>query len=246
MGESREFGEHAWQALTRRHALRLVHQLELAFDIDRIRSEYGVIRERHPFRMHSSAREPGYDVLALVAAGGDPYRDPPGPAPYQKTPVLACAPYLERVLDSFLCDKRRVRLMSLEPQRHIAWHYDRDETLDRGLVRLHLPIEANQAVVSQISHVAYHFGPGELWYGDFGFPHHVDNGGDLRRVHLVIDLVRNAFVDALFGPASIESLTGRDELRESCQRLWRDWSRGEERRSIDGIAPRTTATPPRP
>jgi hypothetical protein len=134
---------------------------------------------------------------------------------------------MERVLDSLPCAKRRVRLMRLGPKRRVAWHYDRDAALDRGFVRLHLPISTSAEVRSEIGHVAYHFGAGELWYGDFSFPHRIANEGEAPRVHLVLDLERNAFVDSLFGDSS-EELSGREAIRAECQWAWRAWADAQE------------------
>ena len=62
-------------------------------------------------------------------------------APYEKTPALELAPYMESIIDGFETDKKRVRLMELQPQKSIFWHYDKGETIDNGkTARIHIPV----------------------------------------------------------------------------------------------------------
>jgi hypothetical protein len=228
-----EFDDYPWQQLTRRHSLELTRRIARTFDVDRARIESKLVAERCPLRPHSRAREAGYDVVALVSSGGDPYEDALRSLPYRKTPALAHAPYLESIIDSMRAEKRRVRIMRLLPNRDIAWHYDANEALDRGFARLHLPIETNSDVVSQICHIDYHFGAGEIWYGDYAFPHRLSNRGECARVHVVMDLERNEFVDSLLGGTLGESLALRKTVRTKCQRLCDTWS-DESRRTDEG------------
>ena len=67
-----------------------------------------------------------------IAHKGDPFEDRPLGAPYEKTPALELAPYMESIIDGFETDKKRVRLMELQPQKSIFWHYDKGETIDNG------------------------------------------------------------------------------------------------------------------
>ncbi len=210
-----------WQCLTRLHGLQLTQRLPRRFDAAILREECRAVLARHPPRPHFRDTTAGWDGIGLVAPNGDPGEGRKLDAPYEKTEVLALAPYMESLIDSFPCRKKRVRLLQLVPGHPVPWHYDLAETLDRGNARLHVPIETNPHVMFQICHVDCHWRPGELWYGDFSFPHRLVNRGDAPRVHLVIDLVRNEAVDGLFGdePGRQEALRGR--VRPRAQALCR-------------------------
>jgi len=210
---------YPWQWLTRRHRIRLTHRLAPRFDPERLRDELQAITDRYRLKRHFKSRDGGVDDIALVAAHGDPSRDRKEDGPYQKTEVLCVAPYLEEIIDSLRCAKKRVRILRLAPGGRVPWHYDWDESLDYGNGRLHVPIETNQRGWSQLSHVDYIWQPGELWYGDFSFPHRLGNRGDRPRVHLVIDVVRNDFVDECVGPFLAEAPEPRARVRGRAQWL---------------------------
>ena len=60
---------------------------------------------------------------------------------------------------------------------------------------------------------------GELWYGDFSFPHRLFNGGEHSRIHLVIDLKPNDFVRNIFPHAFLAAAANRMRVKPACQRL---------------------------
>jgi hypothetical protein len=213
-------GHHApWQWLTRRHGLRLMQRLELRFDPEWLREDLRRVTECYALEPHFRRRDADWEGIGLVAPGGDPRRDRKRGAACEKTEVLRIAPYLEKIIDSFACEKQRVRLMRLAPAGSVAWHYDWDECLDYGNARLHVPIQTNARAEAQISHLDYRWQPGECWYGDFSFPHRLANRGDSARVHLVIDVVRNAFVDGLLAESLAEPPVLRARVRRQAQWL---------------------------
>jgi hypothetical protein len=213
-------GHHyPWQWLTRHHGLSLMQRVALRFDVDRLRADLRAVTDRYALRPHFRTPYADWDGIGLVAPDGDPHRDRKRGGPCRKTEVLRVAPYLEELVDSLPCAKQRVRLMRLAPGGRVAWHFDWDECLDHGNARLHVPIETNPLACSQLSHVDYRWLPGECWYGDFSFPHRLANHGDTHRVHLVIDLVRNDFVDRLLAESLREPAELRARVRRQAQWL---------------------------
>lgn len=117
---------------------------------------------------------------------------------YKDTPLLKNMPYCGKILDSLSCEKRRVRLLSLMPGGVLGEHRDVLEGEQFFDVRLHVPITTNRRVEFNINGHAIPMSSGELWFIDVSQPHSVANHGTSERVHLVIDCVRNEWLDRLF------------------------------------------------
>lgn len=113
-------------------------------------------------------------------------------AKYQKTEILNYCPYLNEIIDSFPCQKYRVRLLSLAPKGIILEHTDEGVSVDGHLIRLHIPIVTHSQVFFFLGMERCLWQPGELWYGDFTFPHHIKNFSPISRVHMVIDFPVNS------------------------------------------------------
>lgn len=205
--------EQPWQTLTRDANLELVRRLDFKIDLPALVRDYSEVAQRFTFSTHTPGS--GWECLSLVGAMGDHTEIRRLPVAYKKTSAMEYAPELERLVDSVPCEKMRVRFARLLPGRMLTWHYDAIDSLDRGLVRIHIPLITNPDMRSQLSHVDYFLKPGEAWYGDFSIPHRVFNGGDESRVHLVLEFVVNDYVRTLVGPGFDEP--GRDLVRAKSQ-----------------------------
>lgn len=216
---------YPWQLVTRLAGLSLTCRLRESdrFDAARIAAEADTILRQYAPALHSSGgsyHDGGWGAVGLVSHKADPFEDRPLGPPYEKTPALAMAPYLESVIDSFATEKKRIRLMELRPGKSVYWHYDRGETIDDGkTARLHIPVVTNEKVLLQISHEDVFWKPGELWYGDFSFPHRLYNGGKETRIHLVLDLAINDYILSLFPKAFLAEKARRDRVRAICQKM---------------------------
>ena len=113
------------------------------------------------------------------------------------------------------------------PGRNIYWHMDYKESVDSDLVRLHIPIRTTEDVEFQISHEDCRWREGELWHGDFTFPHRVRNGGNATRIHLVIDLVKNDEIMALFPKEIFAQRKRRLQVKSLCRNLLSDYERAQ-------------------
>jgi hypothetical protein len=139
-------------------------------------------------------------------------------ADFTKTAAFRSTPYLQKLVDELDCEKQRVRIMELAPGADGFWQ--RDHELDRNLVRLHIPVVTNRGVLMQICHEDCRWQPGELWFGDFAFPHRRCNTSRETRIHIVLDLVSNAFVRGLF-PSQFEAARAdRERARKLCGTLY--------------------------
>jgi hypothetical protein len=211
---------YPWQIASRLAGAQLTCRVmdELGLDMDIVRSEVDGIVSKYAPAVHSGRyHSGGWKAIGLIAHEGDP-SDDRLKFPLKKTPAFALAPYLESFFDGLAASKLRVRLMELQPGASILWHYDRGESIDgRSSVRFHLPIVTNDRVRCQISHQDISWREGEIWYGDFSFPHRLFNGGENSRVHLVFDLVWDDFVLSLFPREFLQAKKTRMRVKGACQ-----------------------------
>ncbi|WP_168587630.1 aspartyl/asparaginyl beta-hydroxylase domain-containing protein [Saccharopolyspora sp. ASAGF58] len=137
-----------------------------------------------------AAADIDWRVLALRSPGGDVDRtDPggPGPVDFAPTPALERMPYMREILAGIPAPLNAVRLMALGPGASSIEHRDPKYSLQRGLVRLHIPVVTNPNALLILDGVTHQWQPGEFWFGDFSRPHQVQNHGTTTRIHAVID-----------------------------------------------------------
>lgn len=119
-------------------------------------------------------------------------------AVFQDTPTLSKCLYFKEIIDSFLCKKEAVRLLSLSPNSYIKEHTDIASGYEDGFFRIHIPIQTNDKVIFTVNKKPLPMREGECWYANFNRPHFVSNEGKTDRIHLVIDCLRNDWSDQLF------------------------------------------------
>lgn len=178
-------------------------QLPLAFDIARMQQESDqFIASDWISHFNTRAYENGWSCVPLRSAGGEArHIIPIDGAPYMDTPHLARCPYLRELIASFACDTSAVRLMALEAGAVIHAHRDAGTALMDGLTRIHIPIHTSPQVHFSIDGKRVHFAAGHAWYMDASCLHAVHNRGAAPRIHLVIDCLTNAWLEALFARA---------------------------------------------
>jgi hypothetical protein len=114
---------------------------------------------------------------------------------------LADAPYVRALLDGLALDLKLARFMVLAPGGEIRPH--RDVFLSAGFARLHIPVVTHPEVRFFIDGQRCHWEAGECWYGDFTRVHHGTNSSTVTRVHLVLDVLANEALAALFPGAQL-------------------------------------------
>ncbi|WP_164836524.1 aspartyl/asparaginyl beta-hydroxylase domain-containing protein [Actinacidiphila soli] len=184
-------------------------RLTPAFDPDRLARELAEVSGHRwqPQRIHAPGGTIGqaaaidWRVLPLRNPGGDAGRtDPGGPGPVSFAPTvwLERLPYLAEILAAIPAPLNAVRLMALGPGAASQPHRDPKYALDRGFVRLHIPLVTHPGAVLILDGVEHRWQPGEFWYGDFSREHQVANTGPVVRVHAVIDALLTEDLAALF------------------------------------------------
>jgi len=221
---------YPWQLDTRWHGLEMTARLEQTFPADELKAEFDAVVEHYaPQEQFGHYHRGGWTGVALHAIDGNPLDDQDNLQDpnivLSKTPALKYAPLMEQIIDSFPCEKRRVRLLRLAPGREVFWHCEPWHSVDSRLLRLHSPIVTNDRVDFQISHEDLRWQPGELWYGDFSFPHRLHNRSDIERIHLVIDLETNDAIRPMLPKSMHAQRLARNRARKRCARMFRYWNR---------------------
>lgn len=200
-------------------SLTAAAKLSPVFDADKLAAELAAVTAHtwNPQRIHTYGGQVGqaasidWRVLPLRSLGGDPERtDPggPGPQPFKKTRWLDQLPYLAQILDSIPAPLNAVRLMALGPGAVSNPHNDPKYRLDRGIVRLHIPIVTDPGAVLVLDGVEHCWQPGTLWFGDFSREHLVRNTSEtVSRVHVVIDALLTTELAAWFPDSWQQLLT---------------------------------------
>ncbi|MCP4277494.1 MAG: aspartyl/asparaginyl beta-hydroxylase domain-containing protein [Gammaproteobacteria bacterium] len=221
---------YPWQLDTRLHGLELTARLKQKFPADQLKAEFDTIIEHYaPQDQFGHYHHGGWTGVALHAIDGNPLDDQDNlkdsNVVLSKTPALQHAPLMEQIIDSLPCEKRRVRLLRLEPNREIFWHCEPWHTIDSRLLRLHVPIVTDDLVDFQISHEDLRWRPGELWYGDFSFPHRLHNRSNIERIHLVIDVETNDAIRKMLPKSLHMQRQARIRARKRCTSMFRYWNR---------------------
>jgi Aspartyl/Asparaginyl beta-hydroxylase len=136
-----------------------------------------------PLRGTAGARHP---IMTI-------YSDPTA-TEFEDTPLLDACPYFRKVLHTFECPLRAVRLMRLTAGSVIKEHTDLALSIDEGIARLHIAISTNPDVEFCLNGTRVVLEAGRTWYLRLSDPHRVRNAGATDRVHMVIDAVADGWL----------------------------------------------------
>lgn len=149
-------------------------------------------------------RIPGNDAVPLITPAGQITNGFAGPmAP---TEALEQCPYIKEILADLGAVWGRSRLMGLAPGAIVPEHVDVGYYW-RTHIRIHIPVVTNPQVAFSCDKETVHMAPGECWLFDSFCLHDVRNGGDQKRVHLVLDTVGGEKLWAMIADAK---RSGRD------------------------------------
>ena len=174
--------------------------LPFSFDVEKLKADLALCEAQH-WALHFNPNDYAGDWTGISL------RSTSGAATdiktialngFQDTPLLQQCGYFRQVLDSLHFEKEAVRLLALAPGSTIKEHRDRGLSYENGLFRLHIPITTDEKVDFVVDGTRLQMEAGQLWYANFDLPHSVHHRGEKRRIHLVIDGLRNAWTDEVF------------------------------------------------
>ena len=162
-------------------------QLPVHFDVARLQAEVEALPDEawvaHPDKV------PGNSAARLLTADGQETDAIHGRM--LPTRWLETMPYVRQLLASFGVVWGRSRLMRLAPGATVPEHADVGYNWHTR-VRMHIPIVTRPEVIFHCDGEAVHMAAGEAWLFDNWRRHHVVNGSDVSRVHLVADTTGTA------------------------------------------------------
>jgi hypothetical protein len=212
--------------------LRVAFPLPRRFEVDRLLEDVAALRRFPQTRLAASHGRGRWTGVSLFAVDGRTDSLACGSSCWPTEALAACA-YMQEILASFDVPKRSVRVLCLAPGARVFEHHDPDCSLDGDTVRLHVPIVTHPDVDFFIAGRRVRMRPGELWYGDFAFPHSLRNRSPIERVHLVMDLGISDSIRRLFPPGYANAAALRRVHRAA--RCWVS----DRREGVMGLLART-------
>jgi len=174
---------------------------DFTYDVLRLQAELAVCLEEHWVEHFNTKDFKGlWQGISLRSASGDPHdiTSNYGASTYQDTALLANLPYIQRIIHDLPGQKEAIRFLALAPGSEIKAHKDLGCGYSQGNFRLHIPILTDPLVEFMLDGERLHLQQGECWYMDFNKIHQIYNASTITRIHLVIDVLRDAQTDVLF------------------------------------------------
>lgn len=213
---------YPWQWPTAMRGLDVVQKLRGGYDVAAMAAEIKVAGEASLATQQTGPHHNGRWLrLGLIGPSGDYERsyflkgEKPG-----KTEVLRAMPTVEAMLDSLPGEIENAIISKMKPGAYVRWHRDNKHSVDLGEVRLHLPVTTSPDAIIEIGHHKFMMTPGDLWYGDFSFPHRVWNHGTEERIHLMIGLRADDASRSMFSPDYLDAAQRRRSARAISSRLF--------------------------
>jgi len=196
-------------------------QLLPTFDVDLLLDDLRALDDhqwslQQTFETTGPAEEADFDwrALPLRSPTGSASRTDPGGAGldgFADTRFRARAPYLSGILSAIPAPLRCVRLLALGPGARSELHFDTKVGFPWGNLRLHVPLVTNRGATLLMDGTTHVWEPGTFWFGDFCRMHQVENTGDRKRVHMVVDTTVTRELLSLF-PADFRDALDPDEV----------------------------------
>ncbi len=181
-------------------------RLPLWFDPIRLQADLAICEEQD-WKAHYNTNDYRGDwsgISLRSATGSEGDINTIAPDSFADTALLLNCPYFRKILEQFPCTLESVRLLALSPGSVIKEHRDPGLGYEHGRFRLHLPIRTDPDVLFIVDNDLLHMEAGQCWYANFSLPHRVEHHGSSRRIHLVIDGIRNDWTDDLFARAGYD------------------------------------------
>lgn len=181
-----------WQIISKLLSLNFVYKLDFYCDAKKILDEYYNWNAKNKLFDKGVRESNGLGGVCLYSEDGKSNSfNKEKDIDTVPTEVINYFTYTHTIIKSLIkkfdCYPRRIRLLVLKKNSKLSWHIDWDESYKHGNCRLHIPILINDKCFGNLCHQEYRWKPGELWYGEYSFPHQVVNYGDSDRLHLVLD-----------------------------------------------------------
>ena len=216
-----------WQYPSLFAGVSLVFPLRVEVPLDSLRKELAALENNLSFGPQMGPYHNGkWNRVGLVAPGGDPARTYPLEGETnQPTPILEALPCVQRLFAMFEGPVRAASISRMDPGAKVNWHRDVRQSADVEYARLHLPIITDEGAQMELAHHRVHLAAGQLWYGDFTFPHRVENAGAAARIHIMFDVPARPSLQRFFPDYYPRQLFRRNAARRAATWMFDRWQR---------------------
>jgi hypothetical protein len=140
----------------------------------------------------------GTALRSLSGSANDLIAEKGDGSTYIDTPLLERLSHFRAAVSLFQCPLKAVRLLNLFPKSVIREHSDTGLGPAGGEVRIHIPVQTNPLVEFYLDGERLQLQEGTTYYIDAGKRHRVRNRGKEERIHLVIDVKWNPWLEGIF------------------------------------------------
>jgi len=181
-------------------------RLPFNFDVERLKQDLNQFSEDEWIvRDNRAIQNSEWLVLPLRSMEGSKGTNFGGSAShYKNTELLNRCPYFQTVLSTFKCDITSVRLISLKEGATVKEHTDSGFGYEDGIARLFISVSSQPEATFTLDGEEVHFPEGETWYVNANCPHAVHNRSNMPRVHMMLDLPPNPWLDDIFYTAGFQ------------------------------------------
>lgn len=197
---------YPWDTLTT--DFNFFYKTEFTFNARKILEEYKEVDKRFKFSTEFPIPPTGWQLLSLRSYLGDPLnvrslstyvgtkeytqsplRQTDIPDKFLWTEAAKYTPFLKETIENIGCQIYRVRLARIIPYGFIHIHIDSSHWWAGNTVRLFVPLVCTPKSHQKICHeMTRSWAPGDVWYGDYAFPHRAWNmDKNITRVGVIID-----------------------------------------------------------
>lgn len=198
-------------------------QLPFLFDEQKLKNDLEIIfNGKWSPMLYKHNYEGGWKSVALYAPDGNSeniFAHNDSRNELKPTQTLKDCHYLQEVIGLFKAPVLSARLLRLSVGSIIKPHKDYKMGYEDNNFRIHIPITTNDQVAFILDDEKLTLSEGECWYINANYTHSVSNFGNEDRVHLVIDLERNAWSDELFFSLAPEETFLQNELETSSEMI---------------------------
>lgn len=172
---------HPWQAITRESGLVLHGPADVFCDAAALGAQFKHLDATagDGDRTCFGSVDGGWTAMALVL--------PNGVGQGRPTPLLAALPAVSELMARLPAPIRSVHLLRQGPRGLLDWHFE-PLGIHQEECRLLVAVQAPADAVTLLGHQAVAYPEGQVWAGDFSFPHRVENPGDRQRIVLALDM----------------------------------------------------------
>lgn len=181
-------------------------QLPFQFSAETLVAELNALNGQWLLHYNKADYEGEWSALPLRSIDGSVFNIAPeahGSQIFADTVFLKQCPYIRSVLAQIPGVQQSIRLLNLKPGAIVKSHRDRGLNFEKGEVRVHIPVTTNPQVEFYTDDERIVMKAGECWYVNFDLPHRLSNHGASDRVHIVMDIVVNEELTALFTGANL-------------------------------------------